>query len=267
MTMQSTAYPVIGQWETLTVDESPMEVFVARPAQAAGKGQGPWPVVLVWMEIFGVNEHIVQVTERVAAEGYVAVALNYYHRTTPNLTLGYTEADVAIGRQHKEQTTTEGLLADAQAVLRFLATLPEVLTTEQVGVMGFCYGGHVAYLLAAMLPQVAATASFYGGGIAVSAPGGGHPTVCRTPGIRGEILCLFGDEDPLIPLEQVDAIVGALQHSGTKHQVVRYPGAGHGFFCNARADYHEAAAADAWQRMLSLFQSHLGQAEESKKAQ
>ena len=224
--------------------------------RAKSSGTGPWPAVIVLMEIFGVNSHIRDVAERIAAEGYVAIAPNYYHRTTPNMELGYTEADVATGRSHKEQTTRDGLLADIHAVLNALRDDHDISPKEKVGCIGFCFGGHVAYITAG-LDEIAATTSFYGGGIAKLSPGRGPATVTHTKDIQGEMLCLFGETDPLISHEDTVIIENALKNAGIKHEIIRYPNIGHGFFCNQRGDYDPAAAADAWQRVKDLFARNL----------
>lgn len=234
-----------------------METYVARP-----EGEGTWPLVLVLMEIFGVNEHIQEVTRHVAQQGYVAAAINYYHRTTPNLNLGYTEADMQAGWAHKERTTADNLAQDARAAIDILQASPYVANKQSVGVMGFCFGGHVAYLLAtrpAQLPEIKAVASFYGGGIAKMTPGkpAGLATVDETPNIKAEMLCLFGEKDPLITREEMDTIGRALAATSIPHRVVRYPEAGHGFCCDQRADFNAEACQDAWQQMLAMFERQL----------
>jgi carboxymethylenebutenolidase len=124
--------------------------------------------------------------------------------------------------------------------------------------MGFCIGGHMTYLTACET-EVAAAASFYGGGIAApQGPGGAPSTLSRTPKLRGKLLCLFGEKDHLIPLAQVEAIRQALAKAGGKHEVVVYPGADHGFFCDQRPSYQKAAADDAWKRVKALFEAELG---------
>jgi carboxymethylenebutenolidase len=182
----------------------------------------------------------------------VAIAPNYYHRTTKNMNLGYTDADMVEGRKHKEQTTRDGLLTDLQATIRFLQANHGVFPKERIGCVGFCFGGHVAYI-AAGLPVMAASATFYPGGVAIMSPGGGPATVAYTPQIQGEILCLFGEQDPIISHEQTVTIEKALESAGVRHEIVRYSHAGHGFFCNHREDYDASAAEDAWHRLQSLF--------------
>src|SRR6185503_20347849 len=104
--------------------------------------------------------------------------------------------------------------------------------------------------LTACETDVAAAASFYGGGIAApQGPGGKPATISRTGKIKGKIVCLFGEKDALIPSAQTDAIRTALEKAGTAHEVIVYPGADHGFFCDQRATYQKEAADDAWKRV------------------
>jgi carboxymethylenebutenolidase len=231
----------------IPVDGATMPGYLARPA--AG---GPHAAVIVWMEIFGINSHIRDVTERVAREGYVALAPNFFHRTAPDLEVGYDEAGMAAGLAELHKLKADQMIADARAALAFLRARPDV-RGERIGTMGFCIGGHMAYLTAAET-DVAAAASFYGGGIAADeGPFGGLSPVQRTAKIRGRILCLFGARDLLIPPAQVETIRKALAAAGTRSEVVVYSDADHGFFCDQRATYHEASAKDAWERVKRLF--------------
>jgi carboxymethylenebutenolidase len=250
--MSQTLQALRRHWIELDIDGSPMACYVAKPQDEARA----YPAVIVLMEIFGVNNYIRSVTDRLAAQGYVAIAPNYYHRTTGNLELGYTEADITLGRQHKAQTTREGLLVDIRAVLQWLRESEVVSPHERIGCVGFCFGGHVAYI-AAGCNEIAATASFYGAGIATASPGGGVPTVTHTPEIKGEVLCLFGERDASIPHEDTVTVERALASAGVRHEVVRYSNVGHGFFCDQRGDYDAAAADDAWHRLLALFERNL----------
>jgi len=235
----------------IPVEGGRMPGFLARPA--AG---GPHPAVIVYMEIFGVNAHIRDVTERVAREGYVAVAPNFFWRTAPDLDVGYDEAGFQEGFAHLNRLRADQMVADARGVLRWLRE-GESVRGDRIGCMGFCIGGHMAYLTACET-DVAATASFYGGGIAAKeGPGGGPSTLERTGKIRGRILCLFGEKDSLIPGEQVDRIKGALNEHDVRHEVVVYEGADHGFFCDERDSYRRETAEDAWKRTLRLFAEEL----------
>lgn len=219
--------------------------------------QGTYPGVIVIQEIFGVNDHIKDVAQRFAKEGYIAIAPAIYQRQAPGFTAGYTAEDLEIGRKYKEQTKASELLNDIQSAIDHLKALPNC-QGNGFGCIGFCFGGHVAYL-AATLDDIQATASFYGAGIATETPGGGEPTITRTKDIKGTIYAFFGTEDPLIPLEQVDQIETELKKQNIPHRIFRYDGADHGFFCDQRASYQPTAAQDAWERVKGLFQEILKQ--------
>ncbi|PHJ63103.1 carboxymethylenebutenolidase [Nostoc linckia z18] len=227
-----------------------IDAYLAEPVQ-----KGTFPAVIVIQEIFGVNIHIREVTEKFAKEGYVAIAPTLFQRTAPGFEAGYNSEDVQKGRQYKEQTKAEEILSDIQAAIAYLRTLSNV-QPDAIGSIGFCFGGHVVYL-AATLPDIKVTASFYGGGITNSTPGGGEPTITRTPDIKGPIYAFFGLEDQGIPLEHTQQIEAELKKHQIPHTIFRYEGAGHGFFCNHRASYNPEAAADAWKNVVEVFQKNL----------
>lgn len=238
------------KWVKVANADLHLNAYLATPS-----GEGPLPAVIVFQEIFGVNSHIRDVTERIAREGYVAIAPNIYQRQIPELELGYSPADIQRGREYKDQTRAEELISDTQATIAFLRTLPRV-QGDQIGCIGFCFGGHVAYL-AATLADIQVTASFYGAGITMFTPGGGPPTVTRTPEIQGTIYLFFGEADASIPSQQVEQIEAALNQNQVSHQIWRYAGAEHGFFCDRRDSYDRDAAHHAWEQVKQLFQTTL----------
>lgn len=225
-----------------------IDAYLAQP-----DGDGPYPGIIVIQEVFGVNEHIRDVTERIAAEGYLAIAPAIYQRTAPGFDVGYDEAGLVEGRKYKAMTTAAELLSDVEAAIAYLQThCADRLKPNAIGIIGFCFGGHVAYL-AATLPAINVTASFYGAGIATMTPGGGDATLSLTPHIQGTVYGFFGQEDALIPNGQVDEVEQALEGNGEHHRVFRYAGAGHGFFCDRRDAYRPDTAADAWVQVQTLF--------------
>lgn len=226
--------------------------YLARP-----KDGSPRPAVLVFMEIFGVNSHIRDVTERVAREGYVALAPDYFHRTAPGAEYGYDEDGFAKGMKLLNQLKADEMISDAKAALAFLRGRKDV-RGDRIGAMGFCIGGHMTYLTACET-DIQAAAAFYGGGIAApQGLGGGPSTVSRTPKLQGRMLALFGGRDSLIPQQQVETIRQALAKQGGRHEVVVYPEADHGFFCDQRGTHHEPSAQDAWRRLKAFFAETLG---------
>jgi carboxymethylenebutenolidase len=249
-----------SHWVKVWNKDLEIDAYRAEPVAA-----GQFPAIVVIQEIFGVNAHIRDVTERLAREGYVAIAPAIYQRLAPGYESGYSPEEVTQGRVYKDQTRAEELLGDIGGAIAYLQSLPNV-KQGAIGCIGFCFGGHVAYL-AATLPQIKATASFYGAGIATLTPGGGAPTLTRTGEITGTLYAFFGEEDSSIPLEQVDRIEAALGQNQVDHQVWQYAGAGHGFFCDRRGSYNPEAAADAWERVKHLFGVALrGEGHEGKAA-
>jgi carboxymethylenebutenolidase len=115
-------------------------------------------------------------------------------------------------------------------------------------------------MLVATLPQVALTCDFYGARVSSFCPGGGPPTLARVPAILGDLLCICGDQDPLMPPDELQAIAAALVPTGDgrRRQLVLAPGAGHGFMCEARADFHAAAAERGWSTLLQALRSLSG---------
>ncbi len=226
----------------------------ARPAERPARA-----AVLVLPEVFGLNAWVRGVAGRLAAEGYAALALPIFARTAPDLDVGYDEAGLAAGREHRDRVSAGPFLADARAAIAWLQAQPGL--DRQLGCLGFCFGGHLA-MLAATLPEVAATCDVYGARVSSFRPGGGEPTLAVVPEIPGHLLCLAGDSDPLMPPAELRAIDAALAAAAARNprlerRLIVAPGAGHGFMCDARADFRPEAAALGWQAILDLFARRL----------
>ena len=244
------AVEVSSEWVKVQNGDLAIDAYLCSPEPS-----GTYPGIIVVQEIFGVNEHIQDLTARLAAEGYVAIAPAIYQRSAPGFAVGYSEEEVKQGRKYKVQTQAKELISDVRATIDYLYSLPTV-KQSRVGTIGFCFGGHVVYL-AATLKDVAATASFYGAQIATWCPGESEPTITRTEDISGTVYAFFGTEDPLIPNEQTEQIETQLQQHNIPHQVFRYQGATHGFMCDRRESYNPSAAEDAWKKVLDLFSQKL----------
>jgi carboxymethylenebutenolidase len=227
----------------------------------------PRAAVLVLPEVFGVNAWVRSVADRLAEEGYAALAISTFWRTAPQLDVGYDEAGLAAGREHRDQVSADQLRDDVAAAAAWLqqAHAGDGLAERPLGCVGFCFGGHLA-MLAATLPQVAATCDFYGARVASFRPGGGPPTLDLLPEIPGRLFCFRGDADPLIPAEEIKALAAALTAANggvdcgspqARHRLVMAPGAGHGYLCEARADFQPEGAASGWAAMRALFSEAL----------
>lgn len=245
------AVAISSKWVKVHSQDVVMDAYLAMPEVA-----GTYAAVVVIQEIFGVNEHIRDITERLAREGYIAIAPAIYQRQARGFEVGYGEEEVKLGRKYKTQTKAKELINDIQATINYLYNLPEV-KPDGVGTMGFCFGGHVVYL-AATLKDITATASFYGAQIATWCPGEVEPTITHTKDIQGTIYAFFGTEDPLIPNEHAEEIEAELNKHNISHQVFRYLGATHGFMCDRRESYNSDVAKDAWTKVLDLFSQKLG---------
>ena len=228
----------MGQWIHLTsADGFTLPAWEARP-DAAPRG-----AVVVLQEIFGVNAHIRAVADRLAARGYLAVAPATFARVRPDVDLGYGDEDMRTGRELKaavEALPAPGVLADIQAAIDHAAQA----SGRKVGVVGFCWGGLLAWRAACLLEGLSAAVPYYGGGMTTADEAARQP---RVP-----VLAHFGERDHFIPVDGVQAFARA--HPGA--QVHLYP-ADHGFNCDQRGSYDEAAAMAARDRTLAFLDQHL----------
>jgi carboxymethylenebutenolidase len=202
-------------------------------AQPAGQPRG---AVVVLQEIFGVNAHIRSVCDRLAAQGWYAVAPALFDRAQRGLEAGYDPEGMAAGRAAKAQVREADALADVQAAIT------RAQRAGQVAVMGFCWGGTLAWLAAARLQGLACGIAYYGTQI--------HEHRNEQP--RVPMLLHFGNADTHIPPQHVDAIAQA--HPDIP--LYRYE-AGHGFNCDVRASFDRASAELAATRTQAFLQDHL----------
>lgn len=210
-------------------------------------GAGPFPGVIVLMEAFGLVKHIEEVAERLAGEGYAVLAPDLYYRQLPDNKTGYDELPKAIGLMQKVDDAK--FIEDMKAAFAFMDKSGKV-RAHRIGVTGFCMGGRLTFLTACALPdQVAAAAPFYGGGI--------HNHLAQASGIKAPLLMFFADQDGFIPVAQVETIDAKLKELGKDYRIKRYADADHGFFCNHRASYNDAAARDAWGELKTFFAGKL----------
>ncbi|MFY2764509.1 dienelactone hydrolase family protein [Arenimonas sp. MALMAid1274] len=195
----------------------------------------PKGALIVVQEIFGLNSHIRQVADRFANYGYVAIAPALFDLVHPGTTLDYDEAGVKRGREIVEELGFNGALDGVRGAFDYLEA------EFKVGVVGYCWGGSVAFLANTRLglPCV----SYYGGRTV--------PLLKERP--KAPMLLHFGQDDPLIPPEDVERHREALPAA----DIQVWPGAGHGFNCDQRADYNADVAQQALTRTLAFLQKAL----------
>ena len=220
------------------------------PIFEAAESGVPKGAVVVVQEAFGVNDHIKDVAQRFAAEGYRAVAPHFFHRSGDPV-ISYDDLDSAM--THIRQLTEAGITEDLNAAYDHLHE--DGFEDSRIGVVGFCMGGTVAFIEAATR-TLGAAVTFYGGGIAEGRFGA--PALLElAPELKTPWLGCYGDQDKGIPIEQVEQLREAAANAPVDTEIVRYPDAGHGFHCDARSAYHEASAHDAWSRTLAWLDAHL----------
>lgn len=209
--------------------------FTASAYVAMPEGK-PRAALVVVQEIFGVNTHIRSVADRYAQEGYIAIAPALYDRDTPNFEVGYTPDDMSKGYAIVQKLDRAKTLLDLQAAI------DHVKDHGKVGIVGFCWGGTMAWVSSAELHGLSAAVGYYGGGVLGLAD---LKPRCPT-------MLHFGDLDKHIPLEGVRAF------AANRPDVPTYIyAADHGFNCDARASFNQPAADLARGRTLEFFAAHL----------
>ena len=198
---------------------------------------GTGPGIVVIHEIFGVNDYVTGACRRLAELGYVAMAPDLFWRVAPGLALAHDEEGLTRAMENVARFDAEAAVGDAAAALDHLRSLPEVV--GGVGVLGFCLGGTLAYLVAAAASPDAAV-SYYGSGV----PG----ALDQADRITCPLLLHFGGDDPYIPRDQIEAAREALASRPGVSFVV-HEGAGHAFDNSLAPMFHQPEAASAaWQR-------------------
>jgi len=203
-------------------------------AEPKGKPRGG---LIVVQEIFGINSHIQSVADGYAADGYLAIAPAFFDRAQRGVDLGYSQADIEVGRTYIPKMNWDNVIKDAAA------GRDNVKSEGKVGIVGYCWGGTVSWMAAARLAGLACAVCYYGGGIPNNA---GEKPKCP-------VMFHWGETDQSIPIDA--AKKAAAQHPSA--QSFTYP-AGHGFNCDQRGSYHAESAKLARTRTLEFLRKHIG---------
>jgi carboxymethylenebutenolidase len=222
----------------------------AFPGVLAVPAAAPAGGVVVVSEAYGLTSHIRAICGRLASAGYVAVAPALFHRMGAPV-LGYDELNRAMSLL--SHLRADEIRSDVAASLRHLCELG--IAASGQGIVGFCMGGSISLVMATEA-DIGAAVTFYGGG--VTRGRFGFPALAdAAPSLRVPWLGLFGDQDHTIPPDQVETLRAQAAQAPVPTEVIRYPGAGHGFNCNDRASFVPDAAADAWSHTLRWLRLHL----------
>lgn len=247
--------------ETITTDSAGLEAGEVKipvkdgaiPAYRAmpGKG-GPFPVVLVVQEIFGVHEHIKDICRRFAKLGYLAIAPELYAR----------QGDVSKQTDIQEIIKTvvskvpdEQVMSDLDAAVEFVKKSGKG-DTAKLGVTGFCWGGRITWLYTAHNKGVKAGVAWYGRLVGDKDPlHPKHPTDIAAE-LNAPVLGLYGGADMGIPVSTVETMREALKKANKKSEIIVYPDTPHGFYADYRPSYRKDKADDAWKKALEWFKKH-----------
>jgi carboxymethylenebutenolidase len=232
----------------VTAGDFQVPIYEARPAKP-----GRYPVVLVIPEVFGMHEHIKDVTRRFAKEGFMAVTFEPYAREGGVLHL----ADIPAVRKIVDPVPDARIIGDLDAIVSYLKGHPAA-EVSRTGVTGFCRGGMYALLYAAYKADLKAAVAWYGQikpektlGVRTLGP------LDVASQIRCPVLGLYGEADAGIPAADVKELETALKAAGKTFEIVIYPGAPHAFYADYRPSYREQAAKDAWRRCITWFNKYL----------
>ena len=220
--------------KTLTLTASDGHKLSAYRADPAGKPKGGLVVI---QEIFGVNSHMREVCDGFAKAGYAALAPALFDRTERGVELGYTPPDIEAGRNLRAKIAWDAVLKDVAAAIKAVAD------AGKVGIVGYCWGGSIAWRAAANLSGLSGAVGYYGGMIAEFK----H----EKPKIP--VLLHFGETDASIPLADVEAV----RKIHPQVPIYIYP-AGHGFSCDHRASFHRPSHEEALRRTMDFFARYLG---------
>ena len=231
-----------------------LPAYLARP-----EGDGPFPVVIVVSEIFGVHEYVRDICRRLAKAGYAAVAPAFFVRQADPAPLSDMQAIMTI----VAAAGYEQVMGDVGATLEWLG-LQSWARSDKVGITGFCWGGKVVWQACARFPALDAGVAWYGrlapaANATEAQATAGRPWPVDLAGeLKAPVLGLYGGQDGGIPVASVEVMRAALAAAGkTGSEIVVYPDAPHGFHADYRASYREADAKDGWARLLALFEARL----------
>lgn len=220
---------------TLMVDNRRTRGYLATPG-----GDGLWPGVVVIQEWWGLNDHIRDVVDRFAREGFVALA--------PDLYYGETAFEPDDARKLAMALEWEDAMTVIQSAVNHLINLP-IVQPKKIGIIGFCMGGGLAWHGAAKLEHIGAAVPCYGGGPEM--------TEDEVAQIRVPVLAIFGELDKGVSPEVAQRRAAMMDAAGVQHDTVIFPDAQHAFMNDQRPAYHAEASEAAWNRILATFRTTL----------
>jgi len=226
-----------------------IEIPAYRAMPAKG---GPFPVVLVVQEIFGVHEHIKDMCRRFAKEGYLAVAPELYARQgDPTKFTDWKQLYAEV----VSKVPDAQVMSDLDAAVAWAGKSGSG-DVKRVGVTGFCWGGRITWLYCAHSPQVKAGVAWYGRLVGETSPLQPKYPIDVVADLKAPVLGLYGGKDQGIPLADVEKMRTALAAAKNPSEIVVFPEAGHGFNADYRPSYRAEDAREGWRQALAWFRKH-----------
>jgi len=209
-------------------------------------------VSIVLPEVFGINNWIRSFSEKLAQQNVPVVALPLYGRTAPNLDLEYSEEDLKLGRHHKNLTTLKNIIDDVSAAINWVK---EKYPLKKISIIGFCFGGHAAFI-ASSLKGIESSFCFYGAGVVSLRKDTNSAPIDLLEKVSGKLNFICGSSDDLIPLRdrlEIKKRFKKLDPFGKRFSYVEIESADHGFMCEERDSFDEAASLIGWNLLMKEF--------------
>ncbi len=229
----------------IKVEDGEIPAYQAMPAEG-----GPFPVVLVVQEIFGVHEHIKDICRRLAKEGYMAIAPELFARQGDVSGLSINEILPIVAKVPDQQ-----VMSDLDAAVAHAAASGRA-DTNRLAITGFCWGGRIAWLYAAHNPNLKAAVAWYGRLVGQQSETTPRHPIDIASELKAPVLGLYGAADQGIPVETVERMRSACEAAGKTCEIIIYPDAPHAFHADYRPSYRPEPAKDGWSRMLAWFRKH-----------
>jgi carboxymethylenebutenolidase len=229
----------------IKVEDGEIPAYQAMPAEG-----GPFPIVLVVQEIFGVHEHIKDICRRLAKEGYMAIAPELFARQGDVSGLSINEILPIVAKVADQQ-----VLSDLDAAVAYAAASGKA-DTNRLAITGFCWGGRIAWLYAAHNPNLKAAVAWYGRLVGQQSETTSRHPIDIASELKAPVLGLYGAADQGIPVETVERMRSACEAAGKTCEIIIYPDAPHAFHADYRPSYRPEPAKDGWSRMLAWFRKH-----------
>ena len=209
-------------------------------------------VSIVLPEVFGINNWIRSFSEKLAQQNVPVLALPLYGRTAPNLDLAYSEADLKLGRHHKNLTTLKNIIEDVSAAINWVK---EKYPLKKISIIGFCFGGHAAFI-ASSLKGIESSFCFYGAGVVSLRNDTNSAPIDLLEKVSGKLSFICGTSDDLIPLQdrlEIKKRFKKLDPFGKRFSYFEIERADHGFMCEERDSFDKAASLIGWNLLMKEF--------------